>query len=225
MGNAWKHFCTITHHKNLVLVGCFKIGLYRQGLLHDLSKYSPTEFLVGCKYYQGTRSPNNAEREATGVSMSWLHHKGRNRHHFEHWVEYSLAWLHHKGRNKHHLEYWIDYDISKEPGKEHSGMAGMKMPVCYVAEMFVDRISASKNYQKDKYTNRSALDYYMHGRSHYLIHPDTEALIHYLLLMLAVRGEKETFAFVKNEVLKGNVLYERESLIRRIQELAPEEKI
>ena len=130
MGNAWKHFCTITHHKNLVLVGCFKIGLYRQGLLHDLSKYSPTEFLVGCKYYQGTMSPNNAERKEKG---------------------YSLAWLHHKGRNKHHLEYWIDYDISKEPGKEHSGMAGMKMPVCYVAEMFVDRISASKNYQKDKY--------------------------------------------------------------------------
>ena len=172
--------------------------------MHDLSKYSPTEFLVGCKYYQGTMSPNNAERKEKG---------------------YSLAWLHHKGRNKHHLEYWIDYDISKEPGKEHSGMAGMKMPVCYVAEMFVDRISASKNYQKDKYTDRSALDYYMHGRSHYLIHPDTEALIHYLLLMLAVRGEKETFAFVKNEVLKGNVPYERESLIRRIQELAPEEKI
>ena len=69
-------------------------------------------------------SPNNAERKEKG---------------------YSLAWLHHKGRNKHHLEYWIDYDISKEPGKEHSGMAGMKMPVCYVAEMFVDRISASKN--------------------------------------------------------------------------------
>ena len=78
MGNAWKHFCTITHHKNLVLVGCFKIGLYRQGLLHDLSKYSPTEFLVGCKYYQGTMSPNNAERKEKGYSLAWLHHKGRN---------------------------------------------------------------------------------------------------------------------------------------------------
>ena len=99
------------------------------------------------------------------------------------------------------------------------------MTVCYVAEMFVDRISASKNYQKDKYTDRSALDYYMHGRYLYLLKTGTEALIHYLLLMLAVRGEKETFAFVKNEVLKGNVPYERESLIRRIQELAPEEKI
>ena len=70
---------------------CFKVGLYKQGLLHDLSKYSPTEFLVGAKYYQGTRSPNNAEREATGVSTSWLHHKGRNKHHFEYWVDYGIG--------------------------------------------------------------------------------------------------------------------------------------
>ncbi len=62
-----------------------------QGFLHDLSKYSPTEFMVGAKYYQGTRSPNNAEREATGVSTSWLHHKGRNKHHFEYWVDYGIG--------------------------------------------------------------------------------------------------------------------------------------
>ena len=73
--HPWLHFRTITRHKLLVMKYCFRIGLYKQGLLHDLSKYSPTEFLVGCKYYQGTRSPNNAEREATGVSRSWLHHK------------------------------------------------------------------------------------------------------------------------------------------------------
>ena len=68
--NAWRHFKTITHHKLLVMKYCFRIGLYRQGLLHDLSKYSPTEFCVGARYYQGTRSPNNAEREATGASRS-----------------------------------------------------------------------------------------------------------------------------------------------------------
>lgn len=58
---ALQHLKTINHHKWLVCQGCFKVGLYKQGLLHDLSKYSPTEFLVGCKFYQGTRSPNNAE--------------------------------------------------------------------------------------------------------------------------------------------------------------------
>ena len=200
MGNAWKHFCTITHHKNLVMAGCFKIGLYKQGLLHDLSKYSSTEFLVGCNYYPRNMSPNNAERKDKG---------------------YSLAWLHHKGRNKHHLEYWIDYGVSNENGKEHRGMVGMKMPVRYVCEMFIDRISASKNYQKEQYTDHSALDYFLKGKDHYLIHPDTEALLWYLLLMLAKRGEKDTFAFVKNEVLKGKVPYEKAELEKRMKELVP----
>ena len=92
---AWHHLKTILHHKRLVRAGCFKVGLYRQGIMHDWSKYSPTEFLVGCKYYQGNMSPNNAERAARG---------------------YSSSWLHHKGRNKHHMEYWIDYSVDKEKG-------------------------------------------------------------------------------------------------------------
>ena len=82
---AWKHFKTITKHKLLVMEGCFKVGLYWQGITHDLSKYSPTEFLVGARYFQGTRSPNAAEREAKGYSEAWMHHKGRNRHHYEYW--------------------------------------------------------------------------------------------------------------------------------------------
>lgn len=199
MRNAWKHFKTITRHKNLVMAGCFKVGLYKQGLLHDLSKYSPQEFLVGCRFYQGNMSPNNAERMERG---------------------YSSAWLHHKGRNKHHLEYWIDYAVkAPSSAKVHGGLTGMKMPLKYVVEMFIDRVSASKNYQKENYTDRSALEYFEHGKDHYLIHEDTEALLAYLLTMLAVRGEKETFAFVKNEVLKGKVPYEKEELNRRIKAL------
>lgn len=190
--NAIKHFITITKHKNLVMVGCFKIGLYKQGLLHDLSKYTPTEFFVGCKYYKGYMSPNNAERVDKG---------------------YSSAWLHHKGRNKHHLEYWIDYDITKdENSREHSGLCGMKMPVKYVCEMFIDRVSASKNYQKEKYTDESALIYYKNGMDHYMIHRDTGALLEYLLTMLAVKGEKYTYSYIKNKVLKGKVPYEAEKL-------------
>ena len=88
--HPWLHFKTITKHKLMVMHYCFRIGLYKQGLFHDLSKYTPSEFLVGCKYYQGNRSPNNAEREDTGVSTAWLHHKGRNKHHYEHWVDYSI---------------------------------------------------------------------------------------------------------------------------------------
>jgi len=91
---AWQHLKTINHHKILVMKGCFRVGLYKQGLLHDLSKYTPTEFLVGCKYFRGDVSPNNIERKDRG---------------------YSSAWLHHKGRNKHHLEYWYDEDLREQP--------------------------------------------------------------------------------------------------------------
>lgn len=198
--HAWQHFCTITRHKLLVMKGCFQIGLYKQGLLHDLSKYGPTEFMVGAKYYMGTQSPNNAERMDRG---------------------YSSAWLHHKGRNKHHLEYWIDYDIPAkgEDGRYHTTMTGMKMPVNYVCEGFIDRISASKNYQKEKYTDASALIYYTNSKEHYIIHEDTAALLEYMLEMLAVRGERKTFSYVKRVVLKGKLPYEKEALNRMTEQM------
>ena len=69
-----EHFNTITKHKLLVMKYCFSVGLYRQGLLHHLSKYAPTEFFIGAKYYQGTRSPNNAEKEEKGYSR-WAKEK------------------------------------------------------------------------------------------------------------------------------------------------------
>lgn len=172
---ALKHFITITKHKILVMKGCFRLGLYKQGLLHDMSKYLPTEFLVGCKYFQGVRSPNNAEREVKGYSEAWLHHKGRNKHHFEFWVDYSLD-----GR----------------------GMVPVEMPVRYVAEMFVDRVSASKVYLKDKYNQKEPLKYFQKGKGHYGMHENTSKLLEKFLEKLANDGETATFKYIKNEFLK-----------------------
>lgn len=187
---VWKHFCTITKHKMLVMEACFRLGLYRQGLLHDLSKYGPAEFVPGCRYYAGYMSPHNVERKEKG---------------------YSSAWLHHKGKNRHHLEYWIDY-ASDGTGGQKKQMRGMKMPLNYVVEMFVDRVCASKNYQKEKYTDASALNYYNGNKECYLMHPDTRALLEYLLEMLAKKGEKETFSYIRNEILKEKVPYEKSKL-------------
>ena len=180
--NWWKHLKTINHHKWLVMKNCFRLGMYKQGLLHDLSKYSPTEFLVGVKYYQGNRSPNNAEREDKG---------------------YTSAWLHHKGRNKHHLEYWLDYDLV------NGGVTGMKMPVKYVVEMFCDRIAASKNYNKDTYTDRMPLEYFQKGKAKALLHPESAALLEKLLTMLAEQGEDKTFDYIKREILTKEVRREK----------------
>lgn len=172
----WRHFCTITQHRLLVMKYCFKIGLYRQGLTHDLSKYSPAEFLPGCRYYQGYRSPNNAEREDKG---------------------YSSAWLHHKGRNKHHYEYWIDYSL--KTGKD---LAGMKMPTKYVAEMMMDRIAAARIYKKEAYDQHQPLAYYEQGKEAYVIHEETRELLEYLLHMLSKYGEKKTLAYIHRNLVR-----------------------
>ena len=178
MGSFWKHFKTITYHKYLVAKGCFRIGLYKQGILHDLSKYMPSEFFVGAKYFQGNRSPNNAEREDIG---------------------YSSAWLHHKGRNKHHYEYWIDYNIEAGPGS----MAPVPMPDKYVAEMIMDRIAASKVYMGKDYTDSAPLEYYMPGKERAPIHEDTKATLERMLTMLAEKGEEVTFRCIREELVKG----------------------
>ena len=67
---AWKHFCTITRHRHQVIRYFYHAGILWQGLRHDLSKYSPTEFIPGAKYYQGDRSPNAEEREVNGYSAA-----------------------------------------------------------------------------------------------------------------------------------------------------------
>ncbi len=176
MWHPIRHFKTIYHHYALVRQSCFRCGLYWQGLVHDLSKLSPVEFIAGARYWQGgRRSPNNAQREAEGCSPAWLHHKGRNKHHFE---------------------YWIDYDP-----KQGGTVAGMKMPNRYVAEMLCDRIAASKNYLGDRYTDASPWEYYIQGKDHYVLHPETRAAMETCLQILRDRGEDACFAYIRTELL------------------------
>lgn len=171
-----KHFKTITRHRHLVIQHCRRAGIFWQGCRHDLSKYSPSEFLAGAKYYQGHRSPNERERELFG---------------------YSAAWLHHKGRNKHHFEYWTDYN------PETRMVAPVKMPLRYLIEMFCDRVAASKIYFGSHYTDRAPLDYFLKAKGARVIHPETSRLLERLLTMLAQKGEDVTFAFIRSLLNKN----------------------
>ena len=82
-----KHFITITKHKYEVFKLCCKAGIPFQGLIHDNSKYSFTEFFISAKFYTGINSPIMRERKKYGYSKAWIHHKGRNKHHFEYWLD------------------------------------------------------------------------------------------------------------------------------------------
>lgn len=167
-----EHFRTITKHRHAVMRHCIRAGIPIQGLLHDLSKYTLTEFLPGAVYYQGTRSPNEAEREHNG---------------------YSAAWLHHKGRNKHHYEYWIDVNPQSKRYEP------VQMPMRYLIEMFCDRVAASKTYNGENYQDSDALNYFLRGmRRGIPMHPKTARMLYYMLKMLADEGEEKTFAFLRS---------------------------
>ncbi len=168
--NFFKHLKTITRHRHRVIHNCYLAGIGFQGLFHDLSKYMPSEFIAGVTHYQGTRSPNEGEREDYG---------------------YSLAWMHHKGRNRHHFEYWTDYDhVTRK-------ISPVMMPKRFVVEMLCDRIAASQIYLSDKYNDGEPLAYFIKGSKTRVIHKRTSAEIELLLRILALEGQTEVFAYTK----------------------------
>lgn len=173
MSKPLKHFRTITKHRHKVISHCFKAGIGFQGLFHDLSKYYPKEFFVGAKYYQGTKSPNEEERRIFGYSKAWMHHKGRNRHHFE---------------------YWTDYNPLKRV------VEPVKMPFNFLVEMFCDRVAASKIYNGKNYKDSDPLNYFLKSKETRFIHKETSDELENLLTMLADKGENYTFACIKNKV-------------------------
>lgn len=152
MKKYWRHFKTITKHKWYVMVACFRAGLYLQGILHDLSKYSITEFCASAKYFQGDKSPIDAEKKANG---------------------YSIAWQNHKAKNKHHWHYWTDF--------ENGELVVLEMPPKYVAEMLCDWVGAGKAYNKGRWTIDSFKNWYAQNRNIYYLHTLTREYIDLLM--------------------------------------------
>lgn len=145
--NLILHFNLVNRHRFKVFKLCCKAGIPFRGLVHDLSKYSPTEFFESAKYYNGSYSPIHNCKKENG---------------------YSKAWLHHKGRNKHHHEYWYDYATPTKAAP---------MPYKYTVEMICDTLAAGMTYQKDKWTNDYQLKYYLKDREKRFIHPIIDEIL------------------------------------------------
>lgn len=170
MNNFFKHLKTIRTHRKHVRKACFKMGLFWQGLTHDLSKYSPTEMSI-CKYYSGTRSPHQNAREELGYSPSWIHH-------------------YHK--NKHHFQAWWDED---EEGK----IIPMKMPFKYIMESFCDMLGASKAYNPKNWKPEMLLNYWeTKCKGKRIQHPASEECLDKMIGILVDFGEDAFFEWYKN---------------------------
>lgn len=159
--NALKHLRVIMRHRRWVRYFCFRANLFRQGLMHDLSKYSPTEFIESVRYFVGTSSPIDACKKDKG---------------------YSAAWMHHKAHNKHHREYWTDnYD---------KGTTCVKMPWKYALECFCDFLGAGKAYNPKKFTSKMEFDWWEQNRLNMKIHIDTRMLLDVLFESYLCLGER-----------------------------------
>ncbi len=179
MGARWKHFKTITKHRWIVRHECFACGLIWNGLVHDVSKYFPSEFGPSAFHFQGNRSPIEAEKEQCG---------------------YSLAWLHHKGCNRHHWEYWTDFG-------ENGDIVSYKIPYKYVVEMVSDWIGAGKVYSKDRWNQHEPLNYFYKVRAGRHFHHDTEQLIVAFLKCIDFYGLKEFHRMARSKETRET--YER----------------
>lgn len=168
MNKFFGHLKTVMKHRREVRKLCFKCGLYWQGLTHDLSKYSPIEFINGVRFFTGTKSPHSGEREKYG---------------------YSKAWLHHKAHNKHHREYWQDRHGDK--------VIAIDMPRKYLVEMICDRVAACKIYLKGNYTNDAPWNYYNSHRDDNQFSANTRQDLVYFLQMLRDEGEEYLFEYLR----------------------------
>lgn len=130
MRKFFSHIKTVLKHKWVVLKLAIKAGIPWQGITHDLSKFSITELKESVKYYNGKRSPLALAKEENG---------------------YSLAWLHHVGRNKHHYQYWYDYEAPNPTPK---------IPYKYVVEMICDSLAAGIIYRGKEWTKEYQLSYW-----------------------------------------------------------------
>ena len=128
--NFFGHLHTVNKHRWYVFKLSLIAGIPFRGLVHDLSKYSPSEFIESVKYFDGKVSPIKKSKLANG---------------------YSKAWLHHRSRNKHHFEYWYDFN---------SPIKTPVIPFKYFCELICDNIAASMVYSGKDYKPENNLNYF-----------------------------------------------------------------
>lgn len=156
------HTKTVIDHKKEVYKCMKDCGHPIQGLLHDMSKFSPIEFFESVKYFTGTRSPIENAKEVKG---------------------YSDAWLHHKGKNKHHSQYWIDNSWGKTTPQE--------IPWKYLLELICDGIGAGKVYSKNRgetWSQETPLKYWYDRDQTSYYHPNTRKKLEWYYSQIATYG-------------------------------------
>lgn len=158
----FKHLHLVNRHRFLVFKLSIKAGIPFRGFIHDLSKYSPIEFFESVKYFNGQKSPISFAKKENG---------------------YSKAWLHHKGRNKHHFEYWYD---PCAPQKTPI------IPYKYTVEMICDTLAAGMIYKGKEWYPGYQLEYFEKRKDKEFINEDIQKVLQEVYKQVNKKGINKT---------------------------------
>ena len=123
-----KYLSYILRHKWFVFLACCKQGIVWRGIIHDWSKFLPSELFPYMDYFYGTmKSDINKGRDETGYYKPT--DTGDSK--------FDYAWLLHQKRNKHHWQWWI---LPEDGG----GTKVFKIPEIYIKEMYCDWCGAGR---------------------------------------------------------------------------------
>ena len=127
MTKYFKYLSYVLRHKWYVTVECFHRGIIWRELLHDLSKFYPSEFIPYANYFYGNGNNIKRGRDKTGYYKPT--DTGDK--------AFDFAWLLHQKRNKHHWQWWI-------LPTDEEGVKIFEIPEPYKTEMLCDWIGAGK---------------------------------------------------------------------------------
>lgn len=155
-----KYLKYVLRHKWYVMKFCFQEGLFWQGLVHDNSKFRPSEFFPYANFFYGKKGSDiKRGRDETG------YYKPTDTGD----LAMDFAWLLHQKRNKHHWQFWI---LPEDEG----GIKILEIPERYIREMICDWKGAGM-----AQGTPNVIAWYEKNRNKMTIHPKSRGFLEFLL--------------------------------------------
>jgi hypothetical protein len=149
-------------HKWFVFLECKKQGIIWRGIVHDLSKFRPSEWIPYCNYFYG-----NLPSRKDFTITEWWEYNGLTKEEVK--PMYDKAWLYHQHRNPHHWQYWL---LMKDNPDQQKPIP-LPMPDVFMKEMLADWRGAGKaihDYDDTK-------DFYLKNREWMILHENVKDYI------------------------------------------------
>lgn len=146
-----KYLAYVLRHKWFVFLAAWRLGVPWLGLVHDLSKFRPSEWRPYVAFFHGKKA--KPRRDSTG------YYKPTDTGD----AAFDFAWLLHQKRNRHHWQWWVLPD-------DGGGLKVLPIPDRYRREMLADWRGAGR-----AQGTPDTLKWWLANNHKMRLHPETRA--------------------------------------------------